>query len=43
MVRDSTPSLLIHGPGFESQAAELGLEQTWHLGPNGRVRPTTRS
>jgi acyl-CoA synthetase (AMP-forming)/AMP-acid ligase II len=38
MVENSTPSLLIHGPGYAATARELGLP-TWHLGESGHGEP----
>jgi acyl-CoA synthetase (AMP-forming)/AMP-acid ligase II len=35
-LRDCTPELLIHGPGFEAMAAQLEVPRVWHLGPDGR-------
>ncbi len=34
IVADASPSLLIHGPGYEEHAAALGVP-TWHLGAAG--------
>lgn len=34
IISDAAPSLLIHGPGYDKVAAELGLP-TWHLGRQG--------
>ena len=34
IVEDASPSLLIHGPGYDKAAAELGIP-TWHLGSTG--------
>jgi acyl-CoA synthetase (AMP-forming)/AMP-acid ligase II len=36
MVGDSTPSFLIHGPGFAEHAGQLGVAKTMHLGSEGQ-------
>lgn len=38
-VENSEPSILIHGPGLESQARELGVREVWHLGSPGHGDP----
>jgi acyl-CoA synthetase (AMP-forming)/AMP-acid ligase II len=38
-VRDSEPTLLIHGPGFAEHASQLGIADVWHLGPEGFGNP----
>ena len=38
MIENCTPSLFIHGPGYEEHARELGLP-TWHLGGSGHGEP----
>ena len=38
MVENCTPSLLIHGAGYEQAARELGLP-TWYLGDGGHGEP----
>lgn len=38
MVENCTPSLLVHGPGYEEHARELGLP-AWHLGESGHGEP----
>lgn len=35
IVGDSTPQLLVHGPGLSEAAKDLSLEHTWHLGDHG--------
>ncbi len=39
ILKDCTPRLLIHGPGYENVAADLAVDQTWHLGDEGYGEP----
>ncbi len=32
---DCTPRLLVHGPGLDGVAGQLGVEHVWHLGASG--------